>query len=142
MPILTPEETIMVVDDDDSVRELMRATLETEGYRVLEARNGMDAIDVAADYAMRIHLIVTDVRMPAMGGAQLIEVVRRWWPALRVLIVSGYADFSDSLEAFGKTPTAFLGKPFTPDQLALAVRQLLDRPSRSSLDRRSERRSP
>lgn len=132
-------ETVMVVDDDDNVRQMMQQALELEGYRVLAARNGADALDVAADYAMRIHLIVTDVRMPNMGGAQLIEVVRRWYPSLRVLIVSGYADFSASLDIFAGTPTAFLRKPFSVDELAAVARNLLDRPTRRDPHRHERR---
>jgi len=122
------DETILAVDDDDNVREIMRQTLELDGYRVLPARNGADALDVAAYHAMRIDLIVTDVRMPRMGGAQLVRTMRRWYPALRCLIVSGYANLSDALDAFGDTPTAFLAKPFAPTDFATAVRDLLDRP--------------
>lgn len=120
----------MVVDDDDNVREMMRGALELEGYRVLAARNGTDALNVAARHATRIHLIVCDVRMPEMGGTELVEAVRRWWPGLRCLMVSGYSDFSYRLEAFGGAPTEFLSKPFSVDTLAATVRELLDRPAR------------
>ena len=132
-------ETIMVVDDDQDVLELMRASLEGEGYVVLAAHNGAEALEVAARHGMPIQVMVTDVRMPQMGGAQLIEIVRRWHPALRCLIVSGYADFSDSLQAFEGTPTAFLAKPFAPDELTGAVRDLIDRPVLSTASRRGER---
>src|SRR5579884_2479441 len=132
MARLVPEETVMVVDDDDNVREMMRQTLELEGYRVLAARNGADALRVAEVHATRIHLIVSDVRMPQMGGTELIEVVRRWWPGLRCLMVSGYPDFAFRVAAFGATPTAFLRKPFSVDELAACVRELLDRPSRAT----------
>ena len=128
MKLIGYDETILVVDDDPNVLSMIQAALEAEGYRVLVASNGADALDVAADYAMRIHLIVTDVRMPEMGGRQLIEVVRRWYPSLRVLVVSGYADSKDNLADLEWTPTAFLAKPFTPEQLAAAVRALLDQP--------------
>ena len=123
------DETILVVDDSREIRELMSVLLEQEGYRVLDARNGEHAIDIAAIYAQPIDLIVTDVRMPTLGGVELIEKFRRWYPGHRCLFVSGYTDLSASLEGFEGAPTGFLAKPFTPEQLANAVRELLDRPS-------------
>jgi len=122
------DETILVVDDSREVRALMAVSLEQEGYRVLDARNGEHALDVAAIYAKPINLIVTDARMPIMGGVELLDKFRRWYPGLRCLVVSGYSDVANSLEALTGTPTAFLAKPFTPEQLASAVRELLDTP--------------
>ena len=122
------DETILLVDDDDTVRRLMRRALEEEGYDILEATNGADALDIAAEYAAPIHLIVTDVRMPQLGGFGLLTRFRNWYPSIRCLLVSGYPESLKPLEALEGTPTAFLAKPFALSDLATAVRQLLDQP--------------
>ena len=122
------DETILLVDDDDTVRKIMRRALEEEGYELLEATNGADALDVAAEYAGPIHLIVTDVRMPQLGGFGLLHRFRNWYPSIRCLLVSGYPESMKPLEALEGTPTAFLAKPFAGPELVAAVQQLLDRP--------------
>jgi two-component system cell cycle sensor histidine kinase/response regulator CckA len=123
-------ETILVVDDDPSVLALIRRVLDRDGYEVLEASNGEVALDVASAHAGPIHLIVSDVNMPEMGGRLLLERVRGWYPALRFLLISG-ADVRTSVEAECPAEiTAFLPKPFTHDELSSAVRALLDRPRR------------
>ena len=133
------DETILVVDDEHSVREVIRFTLEAEGYCVLEARDGERALDGVAIYAKQIDLIITDGRMPVMGGLQLIETYQRWYPGLRCLVVSGYADVAASLEALPGSPIAFLSKPFTPKELTNAVRDVLDRPPDASALREPRR---
>jgi len=117
--------TILVVDDEESVRRLLVALLRDEGYDVLQASNGDDALAVAAKHAGPIDLVVSDVIMPRMGGDKLLETLRRWYPGLRFLLVSGYPDALSQMHDFGGTRTSFLGKPFTPDQLAESVRKLI-----------------
>lgn len=77
---------------------------------------------------LNLPIAYTDACGPRDAGRRLIEVVRRWYPSLRVLVVSGYADSREKLDGLEWTPTAFLAKPFTPEQLATAARTLLDRP--------------
>lgn len=123
-------ETVLVVDDDPEILELITFVLSRQSYRVLEAANGQDALDVAADYAAPIHLIISDVNMPQMSGWKLLERLRAWYPSIRFLMMSGYPQPADSIADMAGTPTAFLAKPFTADELSSAVRELLERRTR------------
>lgn len=125
-----PDETILVVDDEAPIREVMVLTLRGEGYHVLQATNGQEALAVAEHHAAPIDVIVSDIVMPQMGGATLLEHLRRWYPGIRFLLVSGFPDGQKLLRSVAGTPTSFLGKPFAPDDLLRAVRELLDRPRR------------
>jgi len=113
------KETILVVEDEDSVRALVREVLRRQGYTVLEACDGRAALDLAASYPGPIHLLVSDCVLPYFPGAELAGRLRARFPGLRVLYVSGYA----SNEADDGIP--FLQKPFTPSALTNLVRELL-----------------
>jgi CheY-like chemotaxis protein len=117
--------TILVVDDEEPVRRVLVLTLRGEGYEVLEAPNGDEALAVAAKHAAPIDLVVSDVVMPRMGGSKLLETLRRWYPGLRFLLVSGYPDALGMMQGVAGARTAFLGKPFTHEQLVGAVRELI-----------------
>lgn len=122
-------ETILVVEDETAVRAVICRTLRARGYNVLEARNGEDALLVADEHNAPIHLVLTDVVMPEMGGAELFQHLRRWYPTMRTLFISGYAKGSipeEALETGGGA--SFLPKPFTLDQLAAEVRRVLALP--------------
>jgi CheY-like chemotaxis protein len=127
---ISDAETVLVVDDDPEIRELIISVLKRESYHVLEAANGQEALDVASAFAAPIHLIVSDVNMPQMGGWKLLEQLRAWYPSIRFLMVSGYPQREESLAELEGTPTAFLAKPFAAHELSEAVRDLLDRPTR------------
>ena len=105
-------ETILLVEDEESVRQLVRETLESRGYHVLEAANGQDALAVAASHADTIHLIITDVVMPGLSGHELVQKLLPARPGTKVLYLSGYAEdaFASPLPADGKR--IFLQKPF------------------------------
>jgi PAS domain S-box-containing protein len=119
-------ETVLIVEDEDAVRGLLTATLRREGYQVLEAPNGMDAIAVAATHRAPIQLLVSDVVMPGMNGPDLYDrlVIQR--PDLKVLFISGYADHAVLNLELLKTGNAFLGKPFTRGDLLNKIRLLID----------------
>jgi PAS domain S-box-containing protein len=118
-------ENLLIVEDHESVRALVVQVLKWRGYRVIEAANGEDALRIAASLPEPIHALVTDVRMPHMSGPEVAERLRRTWPALRVLFMSGYTNVIKP--AFLDEPgTAFLQKPFSPDDLARRLRDLLD----------------
>lgn len=121
-------ETVLLVEDEDAVREIVRRVLERQGYHVLEAASGALALVVAAAWASRINLLLTDVIMPGMNGPQLAAQLLALRPDLRVLYASGYA--ADALGPMGlATPdVALIQKPFTPAELARRVRQALDDP--------------
>ena len=124
---LLDAETILVVDDDPGVRELVASVLRRQDFHVLEASNGKEALDVAGEYAAPIDLIVSDINMPQMTGWKLLEQLRAWYPAIRFLMISGYAQPETSMAQLAGTPTSFLPKPFTPGELSDAIRELLDR---------------
>jgi PAS domain S-box-containing protein len=123
---LRGEETVLVVEDEDSVRELVRQILEDHGHAVLTARHGRDAMLIAERYERPIDLLVTDVVMPEMGGGELVErlVARR--PTLKVLYISGYTDDELLRRGVPGAPASFLHKPFTTDELMRQVREVLE----------------
>jgi two-component system cell cycle sensor histidine kinase/response regulator CckA len=119
-------ETILVVEDEVEVRALIRHVLQTCGYTVLEAANGGEAIPLAEDHQGPVHLLVSDVVMPEMGGRRLAERIVALKPGIKVLYVSGYT--ADAVVRHGvvASEAAFLQKPFTPGVLARKVREVLD----------------
>jgi len=119
-------ETILLVEDEDSVRELAREVLEARGYRILEAANGIEALRTAAAHQGRIDLLVTDVVMPRMGGGELAEKLAAMRPGVRVLFVSGYTDDSVIRHGVKERSSAFLQKPFGLDAFVARVREVLD----------------
>jgi two-component system cell cycle sensor histidine kinase/response regulator CckA len=120
-------EAVLLVEDEAALRELLRETLEGQGYLVLSARDGREALQVAAAHAGPIHLMVTDVIMPGVSGREAAGEIRKTRPEMEVLYVSGYAD--DAILKHGVPSTAaFLEKPFTRDSLLRMVREVLSRP--------------
>jgi PAS domain S-box-containing protein len=119
-------ETILLVEDAQRVRAVVREILEMSGYAVLEARHGAEALEVSNQHAGPIHLLVTDVVMPQMSGRELAQRLATLRPDLKVLYMSGYTDDAIVRHGVLASGIAFLSKPFTPDALALKVRELLD----------------
>ena len=117
-------ETILIVDDDSDVRQIMSAVLSDLGYRVHEADNGEAALDMLEN--CRPDLMVVDFGMPGSNGAEVAASARRTKESLRILFVSGYSDTSAIERAVGKAP--LLQKPFRPAEFAAAVRSSLDAP--------------
>jgi signal transduction histidine kinase len=135
MPVAGPV-TVLLVEDEESVRDLARRFLEDAGFTVLEARGGNEALEVHKRYRDVIHVLLTDVVMPKMSGQDLADELTRTRPNLRVLYMSGYARTSldgktakVSQPAFSLDPaTAFLQKPFTKKKLVNAIREVLAGP--------------
>lgn len=119
-------ETILVVEDETMVRSLVRAALVRRGYGVLEAASGGEALLMCEGHPEAIHLLVTDVIMPAMTGPDLAGRLMPLRPGMKVLYMSGYADRAITRHHMLEPGVAFLEKPFTPDSLAHKVRQVLD----------------
>ena len=124
----TQNETILLVEDALRVRAVVREILEMNGYHVLEARHGAEAIEISERHRGPIHLMVTDVVMPQMSGRELAQRLLPVRPDLRVLYMSGYTDDAIVRHGVLGAGMAFLSKPFTPDALAVKVRELLDSP--------------
>jgi two-component system, cell cycle sensor histidine kinase and response regulator CckA len=118
-------ETVLLVEDEVGVRELVRDLLTRCGYTVIEAKDVNDAVDLFASHQDAIQLLVTDVVMPQMNGRQLAARFLAARPALKVLYMSGYTDDQVLVQDVAAVP-AFLQKPFTPDVLARKVREVLD----------------
>jgi CheY-like chemotaxis protein len=120
-------ETILLTEDEPALRALCRHVLQMQGYTVVEASQGQKALRIAEEFEGTIHLLVTDVVMPVMGGRQLAERLVAVRPGLKVLYLSGYTDDAVVRHGVLEAETAFLQKPFTPAALAQKVRDVLDR---------------
>jgi PAS domain S-box-containing protein len=119
-------ETVLLVEDEKAVRNLAREVLECRGYHVLEAAGALEALEVAERYKKHIHLLLTDVVMPQMGGRELAEQLARLHPETKVLFMSGYADNAVVHHGLLDPGTALLQKPFTAQALARKLREVLD----------------
>ncbi len=129
-PLPLGSETILLAEDEEMVRIFTKAVLESQGYTVLEARDGSQALELARQHGGPIHLLVTDVVMPGMSGRALAERLAQAHPDTTVLYLSGYTDNTIVPHGVLDEGTAFLQKPFTPHALALKVREVLDTPRR------------
>ena len=126
-PLPRGTETLLVVEDEPSVRHLARSVLDNLGYEVLLASNGQDALHVAREHrGSPIRLVVTDVIMPLMGGKVMAEWLQATYPDLIILFTSGYTDDAITHHGVLDAGVEFLPKPYTPATLARKVRQLLD----------------
>ena len=121
-----PFETVLICDDDDDVRKLLVDVLAFRGYQTLQATSGRHALGVAREHDGPIHLLVTDVIMPELGGLELAESLRQRYPDLKVLFVSGYTDNSAQFSGSLGPNTLFLPKPFLPGELTGCVCELLE----------------
>jgi CheY-like chemotaxis protein len=122
----TGGETILLVEDEDSVRRLAKRVLQAQGYTVLEAINGVDALRIAADYGGVIDLLLSDVVMPELGGRVLAERLVAQRPETEVLFMSGYTDDDILRRGLLERGQRLLQKPFTATVLTHEVRTVLD----------------
>jgi PAS domain S-box-containing protein len=121
-------ETLLLVEDEDSVRSVTRHVLWSSGYTVLEAADGQQALDLVAAHKGPIDLLLSDVVMPHVAGGQLVEHLKVLRPEIKVLFMSGYTDDAVVRHGVLEANYAFLQKPFTPTVLAQKVRAVLDGP--------------
>jgi CheY-like chemotaxis protein/two-component sensor histidine kinase len=120
-------ETLLVVEDEPTLRHLARSVLELQGYKVLSANNGQDALHAVRDHkGSPIRLVITDVVMPLMGGKILVEWLRASNPDLKIIFTSGYTNDAITQEGMLPQGVEFLPKPYTPRTLACKVREMLD----------------
>ena len=118
-------ETILVVEDESGVRELTREFLKVSGYTVLEAKDGIEALEVASQHAGTVHLALIDVVLPRMGGAELAERIRAARPDTRILFMSGYAEYTSNAAASLASQNPILQKPFSISSLVGKIREVL-----------------
>jgi signal transduction histidine kinase/HAMP domain-containing protein len=125
-------ETVLLVEDEPAVRDLAVRVLREQGYTVLDAPNGAEALRIAHEHdGRRIDLLLTDVVMPLMSGSALAEQLRAAHPEIKVLFASGYTDEAIVRHGVLSPGVTLIQKPFTPATLALKVRQVLDEPART-----------
>jgi CheY-like chemotaxis protein len=125
----TGSETILLVEDDEALRELNREILAELGYQVLEAWDGEAALAASARHEGPIDLLLTDMVMPGMTGRQLADRLRSSRPGIRILFTSGYTNDVVVRSGHLDPGTAFLQKPFTPDSLGRKIREVLGAPA-------------
>lgn len=125
-PSYSGAQTILIVDDDEEVRNVATRILRQNGYKVIEAANGAEALRVCDEENTAVDLIVTDIVMPEMGGPEFAERLRETQPDARILFTSGYTENAATRQNFLDPDEAFIEKPFTPASLALKARQVLD----------------
>jgi CheY-like chemotaxis protein len=123
---LEGSETILLVEDDDQIRKLALRALTSRGYRVVEARNGRDALRARDAWKGRIDLLLADVVMPEMGGKELAERLTAAEPGVKVLYMSGYTPDAIVHRGVEHHAIQLLAKPFTPEVLLRVVREVLD----------------
>lgn len=122
-------ETILLVEDDTSLRGVMKLFLEHSGYRILDSDNGVDALFVGTRHEGPIHLLLTDVEMSPMSGPELAEQLLLHRPNTQVLFMSGNRQPEDLRDGMALLNARFLGKPFNPKVLSEVVRDSLGAPS-------------
>ncbi len=121
-------ETILVVEDEDEIRDMVREYLERKGYNVVAANNGSDALQVAQRYKGSIHLLLTDIVMPQVGGHELAQQIKGMRPRIKILFTSGYPQHAASIDKGADQAAAILQKPYPLNTLASRIRQMLDTP--------------
>ena len=126
---LRGDETVLLVEDEDGVRELIWKILTEHGHTVLEARHGRDAMAVAAGYEHPIQLLLSDVVMPEMGAGELADQLLAGRPEMKVLFISGYTSDEVVRRGISRSDVAFIQKPFTTEELMLKVREVLTEPA-------------
>jgi CheY-like chemotaxis protein len=129
-PVSLPQgtETILLAEDEPSLRQLMARVLRTQGYTVLEAADGHEALALAQANGVKIQLLLTDVIMPGLSGKTLAEWLGQVNPAVRVLFISGYINNNAVRDAMSRPGTFFLQKPFNPLALTEKVREAIEAP--------------
>ncbi|MBI2835257.1 MAG: PAS domain S-box protein [Acidobacteria bacterium] len=125
-PVTTGTETILLAEDEDGLRRIMKRALTMSGYRVLEAQNGEEAVRLAEQHHDDIPLLITDVIMPGMTGRDVADWLMPLRPEMRVLYISGYSEDAISRHGVLSAQASFLQKPFTPQQLLQRIREMLD----------------
>lgn len=119
-------ETILLVEDENAVRNIVRIVLTRYGYKVLEASDGNQALEIVRTYEQPIHMLLTDVVMPGMHGPEVAKAVVGKIPSIRVIFMSGYVDDARTREGLADSTASFIQKPFSSEDLGHKVRAILD----------------
>ena len=119
-------ETILLSEDEEAIRELIRRTLSQRGYKIIEARHGREALEMSQSYNGEIHLLISDVVMPHMSGIELTNHIVKLRPQIKILLMSGHTEEAITPHGNLDPEKAFLQKPFLLDSLIHKVREVLD----------------
>jgi CheY-like chemotaxis protein len=119
-------ETILLVEDEEMVRNLVLEVLKSSGYQVLAADCGEAALSICKNYSEPIHLLITDVVMPGISGPAIRDQVVELHPDIKVLFMSGYTDAAVASTGIMESGAAFIEKPFSPDKLTRKIREILE----------------
>ena len=122
---MTKQATILVVDDEPEMRDVCRAALAKEGFQVLQASDGVEALELLDRHGGGVDLVISDAVMPRMGGRELLWQLSRRYPGLPVLLASGILNDPDVSYGLEAPPAAFVAKPFDPRVLVQTVRETL-----------------
>lgn len=122
---MTKLPTILVVDDEPELRDVCRAALASEGFQVLQASDGQEALDLLERHGGGVDLVITDAVMPRMGGRELLWQLSRRHPRIPVLLASGILGDPDASYGLEAPPAAFVEKPFDPRALVQTVRETI-----------------
>lgn len=137
-PDVAPQRTVLCVDDEPNILSAIRRVLRGSGCRVLTADSGQQALELLS--AETVHLIISDMRMPSMDGAQLLEQVRRQWPAITRILLTGQSDVGSTMAAINRGEIfRYISKPWNEDELLMAAREGLERQALLSEKARLER---
>jgi CheY-like chemotaxis protein len=128
LPLRRGSETILLIEDEPGVRKLARTVLQSQGYKVLEAQNGSEALLLSDRPGETLHMLLTDVVMTGLSGPEVASALRQQRTALKDLYMSGYTNDAALRDRVSQAASAFLPKPFTPQELASKVRAVLDEP--------------
>ena len=123
---LKGNETVLVVEDEEMVRNLTSVILREHGYNVITAKNGKEALELCEQYDGQIHVLLTDVIMPIVDGYQLATVLKQRFPQLKVVYVSGYTETAAKQHIPLRKDVQFVQKPFSSQKILKAIRKLLD----------------
>jgi nitrogen-specific signal transduction histidine kinase/CheY-like chemotaxis protein len=138
VPVEAPgprSDTVLLVEDEDGVRKLTRTALERQGYKVLEASDGVEALQLCRNLAGPIDAVVTDVVMPFMDGVDLVKHLKRRYPAVKALYVSGYTESAVIRHGLMDMTVSFIHKPFKAEELTTALRDMLDQKRQPDAER-------
>jgi CheY-like chemotaxis protein len=117
---------VLVIDDEEVVRNTARATLTRYGYRVLLANNGREGVELFGQHAPEISLVLLDMMMPVMGGEEALEFIREIRPDIPVIASSGYSELTAKERFAGRSVSGFLQKPYSAQTLANRVKEVLE----------------
>lgn len=127
-PLFKGSATVLLVEDDPSIRALGRRVLTADGFTVVHAASGPEALELCAKRQAPVHLLLTDMVMPEMSGPELAERLSSLWPGLKVIFMSGYTEHAALNDGLLRKGANFIQKPFAPDALLRAIRETLARP--------------